>query len=370
MILPMVPSELNVAKIIQEQKSMSDESQYNHSQANADRGAKPEKASPCWQDELAERNWSAHIYRASPIGLCCFDTQLRYIDVNDWLAALNGIPVEEHLGRTIHEVVPDVAAGVELQLRHVIETGLRNQQSELTHAARLNTLGEMAASMAHELNQPLTAMSAFAEGELVRLERGTLRETVVPLVFSRIAEDAQRAGNIIRRLRNFLQKRETQRQRIDVNDLVMDIHKFVESDVKHAGITIQFKLADGLPAVEADLIEIQQVLLNLIRNASDAVSRSDCDERRIVISSHEQKPDGVEDVVEDSGPGISDSMAEQVFEPFFSSKADGLGIGLGICQNIIEAHRGKMWLGHSLMGGASIHFNLPLHQREDEINAS
>jgi len=228
----------------------------------------------------------------------------------------------------------------------------------------------MAASLAHELNQPLTAMSAFAEGALVRLDRGKLRETEIPSIFSRIAEDAQRAGDIIRRLRNFVQKREAQRHQIDVNHLVRDVYKFVASDAKQQNITIRFELENGLPAVEADPIEIQQVLLNLIRNAFDALARNNANERRIVISSYGRNPDRVELVVEDSGPGISDRMAEQVFEPFFTSKADGLGIGLGICQSIIEAHGGKIWLGHSSLGGAGIHFDLPSQQQEDKSDAS
>jgi two-component system sensor kinase FixL len=125
-----------------------------------------------------------------------------------------------------------------------------------------------------------------------------------------------------------------------------------------------------LPAVEADQIEIQQVLLNLVRNAQDALVGSESEERTIRISSYQRNPDRVELVVEDSGPGISDNMAEQVFEPFYTSKADGLGIGLGICQNIIEAHRGKMWVGRSTLGGASVHFDLPSCHQKDTTDAT
>ena len=122
--------------------------------------------------------------------------------------------------------------------------------------------------------------------------------------------------------------------------------------------------------VKADPIEIQQVLINLIRNAYDALVQSDSDERIIRISSYERKPNRVEVVVEDSGPGISHDMVEQVFEPFHTSKAEGLGIGLGICQNIIETHGGKIWLGHSSLGGASVHFDLPSHQLEDDTDGT
>ncbi len=268
------------------------------------------------------------------------------------------------------ELVGSVVTFLDITERKRVAEALRRQQSELTHAARLSTLGEMAAGLAHELNQPLTAMSAFAEGALVRLEKGNLRESETASVFSRIADDAQRAGDIIRRLRNFVQKREAQRFRLDVNRLVHDVHKFVESDAKHENITIQFDLGGGLPVVDADPIEIQQVLLNLIRNAHDALVQSDAERRMIVISSCERVLDLVEVVVEDSGPGITSGMAERVFEPFYTSKANGLGIGLGICQNIIEAHGGKIWLGNSAMGGASVHFNLPSNPQEEQTDAT
>ena len=267
-------------------------------------------------------------------------------------------------------LVGSVVTFLDITERNLVAEALRTQESEQTHAARLSTLGEMAAGLAHELNQPLTAMSAFAEGALVRLERGKLRESEIASVFSRIADDAKRAGDIIRRLRNFVQKREAQRHLLEMNHLVHDVHRFIESEAKHEGITIRFNLGSGLPVIEADPIEIQQVLLNLIRNAHDALVQSDSDQRIIAISSYETVPDFVEVVVEDSGPGISSGMAERVFEPFYTSKVDGLGIGLGICQNIIDAHGGKIWFGRSEMGGASVHFNLPSHPQEDQPYAT
>lgn len=268
------------------------------------------------------------------------------------------------------ELIGSVVTFLDITEQKRIAKTVRSQQAELAHASRLSTLGEMAAGLAHELNQPLTSMSAFAEGALVRLDRGKLRETEIAPIFSRIAEDAQRAGEIIRRLRNFVQKREVQYQEIDVNQVVREVCKFIESDVKQQGITLRLELGSRLSAVEADSIEIQQVLLNLIRNACDALSESDSGERTIAISSFEGNANRVEVAVEDSGPGISGGMVEQVFDPFYTSKADGLGIGLGICQNIIESHGGKIWLGCSSMGGARVHFDLLSHQQEDETDAS
>jgi two-component system sensor kinase FixL len=268
------------------------------------------------------------------------------------------------------ELIGSVVTFLDITEQKRIAKTLRTQRAELAHASRLSTLGEMAAGLAHELNQPLTAMSAFAEGALVRLDRGKLRETEIAPLFSKIAKDAQRAGEIIRRLRNFVQKRDAQHQEIEINQVICEVSQFIESDVKQQEITIQLELGNDLSIVEADSIQIQQVLLNLIRNARDAISQSDSSERNIVVSSHERNGNRVEVVVEDSGPGISNSMAEQVFEPFYTSKSDGLGIGLGICQTIIESHGGKIWLGHSSMGGASAYFDLPAKKKEEETDDS
>jgi len=291
------------------------------------------------------------------------DEVLWKADGTSFPAEYRSVPV-----RRDGELVGSVVTFLDITEQKHIEEALRAQQSELTHVARLNTLGEMAAGLAHELNQPLTAISAFAEGASVRFERGTLRETEITSVFSRIAEDAHRAGNIIKRLRNLVQKRGVQRHTVDVNELVRDVHRLVESDTKQNDISIELHLGNDLPAVFADPIEIQQVLLNLIRNSCDAVSQSDSAEQSIVVSSYEMKPGRIGVAVEDSGPGIPHNMADKVFEPFYTSKADGMGIGLGICQTIIEAHGGKVCVGSCCLGGASVHFDLPVDQHEDETD--
>jgi two-component system sensor histidine kinase TtrS len=249
-----------------------------------------------------------------------------------------------------------------------VEDELRNKQSELTHVARLSMLGEMAAGLAHELNQPLTAVSALAEGALLRLERGKLSQTEFVSVCKRIAGDAQRAGDIIRRLRNFVQRRKTEYRQVCVNQLVREVVTFLESDMRHENIAIRCKTQDGLWEVEADPIEIQQVVVNLVRNARDALA--DRPLREIVIETRNKDSQGVEIVVSDSGPGISQELADRVFEPFYTSKNDGLGIGLGICKSIVETHGGRIWVGQSSMGGATVHFDLPAEVQHDETHAN
>ena len=278
-----------------------------------------------------------------------------------WKANGMSFPVE-YRSIPVHregKLVGSVVTFLDISEQKRVAEAMRVQQSELTHAARLSTLGEMAAGLAHELNQPLTAMSAFAEGALARLGRGNLENEDISSVFSRITEDAQRAGEIIRRLRNFVQKREAQRQTIDINSAIRDVHKFIEWDAKQKDIALQFVFERDLPPVEADLVEIQQVLINLFRNAYDALESKKSHERRVQVKTYQPRADLVEVVIDDSGPGISESLATQVFEPFYTSKPDGLGIGLGICQNIIEAYSGKIWIDQSSMGGASVHFCLP-----------
>jgi len=289
-----------------------------------------------------------------------------------WKANRSSFPVTFRSFPVRHEaeIVGFVVTFLDITERKQVAEQLRLQRTELAHAGRLSTLGEMAAGLAHELNQPLTAISAFAEGSLLRLDRGRLSEPEIVSTFGRIAEAAQLAGGIIRRLRSFVQKREAQYLSVDINHLVDDVHKFVEAELKQQKISIEFNLAATLPTVEADFIELQQVLLNLIRNASDAIVEDDDDEQFIAISTSENNAGFVEITVEDSGPGISQNMSEQAFEPFYTSKANGLGIGLGICQRIVEAHRGRIWIGDSPLGGASVHVELPTTPLERKPNES
>ena len=288
-----------------------------------------------------------------------------------WKADGSSFPAE-YRSLPIHhdgQLVGSVVTFLDVTERKRVEDELRKKQAELTHVARLSMLGEMAAGLAHELNQPLTAVSALAEGALLRLERGKLPQTEFVSICKRIAGDAQRAGDIIRRLRNFVQKRKTDYRQVCVNHLVREVITFIESDMRHENISIRCRTQDDLWDVEADPIEIQQVVVNLVRNAGDALAKGDCRQREIVIETRNKDRSDVEIVVSDSGPGISREVADRVFEPFYTSKSDGLGIGLGICKSIIETHGGRIWVGRSSMGGASVHFELPAQLQQAEAYA-
>lgn len=277
-----------------------------------------------------------------------------------WKADGTSFPVEYRSIPLFHEndLVGSVVTFLDITEHQHIEDELRGKQEELNHVARMSTLGEMAAGLAHELNQPLTAISALADGALLRIERGALPQEDFVNVCQRVAGDAHRAGEIIQRLRNFVRKRKTEHQTIDINPLVADVMDFVDSEMRQMSVSVTPVFADDLPQVEVDPIEIQQVIVNLIRNATDSLLLLPPDDRCIAVKTCWNN-DAVEVIVSDTGGGIAQGNVNQIFEPFYTSKKDGIGIGLGICKSIIEAHQGKIWVGNNSIKGASIHFSLP-----------
>ena len=232
-------------------------------------------------------------------------------------------------------------------------------QSELAHVGRLSEMGTFASSLAHELNQPLTAISSYCEGaadllegeldaERVEMAREALRDT---------AEQAIRAGQIVRRMRDFLSHGETEHRVEELSRLITEANALALVGSREHGIDVQVGLDPACNYVFVDRIQIQQVLFNLVRNAIEAMMESPI--RSLSISS-EALPDGFVLVsVEDSGSGISDKLAEQLFQPFVTTKQSGMGIGLSICRTIIEAHSGRIWFEPAPGGGTIFRFTLP-----------
>jgi two-component system sensor kinase FixL len=248
--------------------------------------------------------------------------------------------------------------------RVLLERQMRAQHAELAHSARLTTMGEMAAGMAHEINQPLAAISAYAEGAKVRLRNANYDVSELADVFERIAADSQRASEVVRRMRQFVRKRDTDMMVVDINRLAREVSRFVVHDAVSKAVAIELDLAETMPRIFADPIEIQQVMLNLVRNAMDGMDGMDEKQKQLKICTRPQD-DIVEVSVEDSGPGIPTQLVEQVFEPFFTSKEDGLGLGLAISRSIVEAHKGRVTIGQSSLGGARVYFSLPIYSEED-----
>jgi two-component system sensor kinase FixL len=247
----------------------------------------------------------------------------------------------------------------DVSARQQAEERLRDLQAELIHVARLSAMGEMASALAHELNQPLTAIINYAQATR-RLVGETGDEGQMPLasLLDKIVQQGSRAGQIIHRLRQFIAKGETERTLEDVNAVIEEASALALIGAAGKGITVRRMFEEGLPPVLIDKIQIHQVITNLIRNSIDALGEIDRGE--IVIRTHRPSPTQVEIAVADTGPGLAPEVAARLFQPFVTTKPDGMGIGLSICRTIVEAHGGKLWASENPGGGAVFSLSLPV----------
>jgi len=249
--------------------------------------------------------------------------------------------------------------------RKANEQRIGELQGELLHATRLVSTGQLGAALAHELNQPLTAILNYA-GVLQELGTGApgnegqvLREVV-----ARIMEQTARAGEIIRRLRSFVAKRDPDRQVQDFNETVEESLALGLVGAAHGNVNLRTSLATGLPPVFIDRVQIQQVMINLLRNALEAMQSAS--RRELSVSTSQDGDEHVRVSVADTGPGLSAEIAATLFQPFMTTKDQGLGIGLSICRSIVESHGGRLWTAPNEGGGAVFHFRLPVaHQMEE-----
>lgn len=226
----------------------------------------------------------------------------------------------------------------------IAERRVRHQLEQLSHVQRLETMGEMSAALAHELNQPLSAISNYTSGSLRRLRTAS---TITPEVIDAMEQalsEANRAAEIIRRMRRFSRNAELQREPCSINEVVEEARRLVAGDTQRRSIRLRTNLATRVPVVQADAIHLQQVLINLIRNASDAMADVEDPEQRLVeITTDASAPGRVEVRVTDRGSGITPQAMERLFDPFVTTKQHGMGLGLAICRSIIEAHQGRIW---------------------------
>ena len=239
------------------------------------------------------------------------------------------------------------------------EQRLKQLQSEFVHVSRLSAMGEMAATLAHELNQPLAAMMNYAQATR-RLLEGSAAEDAERLrdLMTKAVAQANRAGDIIRRLRSFVAQGETERSLDDIGEVVNEACALALIGARSDGVETTLALADDLPTVLIDRVQIQQVIVNLIRNALDAMEGQ---ERRTLRIETARGDDGTLAVaVADNGPGLDAAIAEKLFTPFNSSKDDGMGIGLSISRTIVEQHGGRIWAVPNEGGGVVFSFTLPI----------
>jgi two-component system sensor kinase FixL len=224
-------------------------------------------------------------------------------------------------------------------------------------------LGELSGSMAHELNQPLTAILSNAQAAQRFLADDQPDLSELRDILGDIVAQDKRAGEVIRRLRLLLKKGEVQQQPLSVNEVVLEVLRLVRSDLVNQNFTARTDLAPGLPQVHGDGVQLQQVLLNLVMNACDAMAGAATDARQLTIRNDRSQDGSVRVSVVDCGPGIAPEKLEQVFESFYTTKAQGMGLGLAVCRSIVTAHNGKLWATNNPGRGAAFHFTLPVSDK-------
>ncbi len=253
-----------------------------------------------------------------------------------------------------------LAAIADITSRKRSEQELAQQRNQLTHLSRVNMLGELAGSLAHELNQPLTAVLSNAQAAQRFLAQNPPDLDEVREILTDIVAEDKRAGEVIHRLRLLLKKGEVQHQPLSVNEVVQDVLKLVRSDLVNQNFTAETELAPDLPVLHGDRVQLQQVLLNLVMNACDAMAGAARDHRQLTIRTHQAEDGSIHILVVDCGAGIASEKLDQVFEPFYTTKPHGMGLGLSVCRTIVAAHGGKLWATNNLEQGTTFHISLPV----------
>jgi C4-dicarboxylate-specific signal transduction histidine kinase len=251
-----------------------------------------------------------------------------------------------------------LASVVDISNRLRLEQATARQRDELAHLSRVAMLGELSGSLAHELNQPLTAILSNAQAAQRFLAQSPPRVDQLAEILSDIVKSDHRARAVIQRLRAMLRKEDAQHQALDLNDLVEESLRLLRSDLLNRGVALDTELAPGLPAVSGDRVQLQQVLLNLLMNACDAMDAQAADGRLRVIT-RAAAPGRVQIEVIDCGTGIAADDLERIFEAFVTTKGKGIGLGLAICRSIVSAHGGRLWASNNALGGATLHCELP-----------
>ena len=241
---------------------------------------------------------------------------------------------------------------------------LNNKHLErLEQTSRLITMGEMASSLAHELNQPLSAIANYNMGCVNRLQANNYRPEELLAAMQKASAQAERAGKIIRRVRDFVKKSEPNRGAVRITEVIEEVIGFAEIEARKAGVRISVSVPPDLPASYADKIMIEQVVLNLVKNGIEAMHDTPRGERELAISARANGKDFIEVTVADRGHGVLADQTEKLFVPFYTTKPEGMGMGLNICRSIIEFHHGRLWAVANSGGGTVFSFTLPLNPR-------
>ena len=305
-----------------------------------------------------------------PIYRTFTDNQARFIDDDlFWRKDGSSFPVEYSstpIRGEDNRAIGSVVVFRDISERKLAREAARKYQQELAHVARLNTMGEMASGMAHELNQPLTAIATNADACIRLLESGHGDEAKLIDVLERIGSQARRAGSIIQQLRQFVRKEEPQRKSVDMNALIQEVLLLMQVDIRRAGVEVITELDDTIPEVCAQRIQVDQVILNLIKNAVEAMTDEPEEKRTLTITTEVSGENAVLTSVKDTGTGLSEKQKENLFAPFQTTKLHGMGLGLSISQGIISAHNGRLYLDSEPGFGAVFRFILPIQEESSE----
>jgi PAS domain S-box-containing protein len=239
------------------------------------------------------------------------------------------------------------------------ERRYRAVQMELAHTNRVATMGQLTASIAHEVSQPIAATIVNAQTALRWLDIPDLDE--VRQTLARIVRDSQRAGEVIGRVRGLIKKAPPRKEALAINEAIVEVTALLHGEVAKHGVSVQTQLAAGLPLIHGDRVQLQQVIINLIINAVEAMSGVSEGGRELLISTGRAEPDGVLVAVRDSGPGFAPGTLEHIFDTFYTTKSSGLGLGLSICRSITEAHGGQLWASANMPRGATFNFTVAAH---------
>ncbi|HEX9181396.1 MAG TPA: ATP-binding protein, partial [Burkholderiales bacterium] len=260
--------------------------------------------------------------------------------------------------RWVDERMVQLEVATDITERKEAEEMSRQQMEKLQFTARLVTMGEMASTLAHELNQPLSAIASYNTGCLNTLRAGNSDPAQLLEAVEKVGVQAQRAGRIIKGIHEFVRKSEPRRAPCDLNAVVEEAVGFIQPEARKRGVQVELRLAPDLPGVLADRVMLEQVVMNLARNAVEAMSGDGHRELTVTTS---RTADGQARVsVADTGPGVAQALRDKLFAPFFTTKSEGMGMGLNICRSIIEFHRGRLWLEPNPDGGSVFSFTLPV----------
>ena len=288
-----------------------------------------------------------------------YDMQKRYRRKDGsviWVNASGSVvPGSDRMPRFLVEIIEDITD------RKLAEDSLRKAQAELAHVTRLTTMGELAASIAHEVNQPLAAVITNGNASLRWLAAPTPNLDEAREAVRRIIRDGHRAGDVIQRVRALLKKTGPQKAWLDINDVIQEVLTLAHSEVGRHRVSLRTELAAGLPPVLGDRIQLQQVILNLVMNGMEALSSVADRSRELLIRSGTHEPQSIFVAVRDAGIGLDSQTLDRIFDAFFTTKPEGMGMGLSISRTIIEAHGGRLWATPHDGPGATFQFTLPMH---------